>query len=89
MVRVAVDDVEQLVAEHGQLRRGRATRLGDAVGAEHDLVHDAVVDGRQQLLLGADVVVERALAQVVGGAELHDAGGVVALPGEDAAPRCR
>ena len=63
--------------------RRRAARLGDAVGAEHDLVHHPVVDGGEELLLGADVVVERALAEVVGDAELRDAGGVIAAPGED------
>ena len=83
VIGVAVDDVEQLVAQHGQLLRRRPARIGHPVGAEHDLVHDPVVDGGQQLLLGADVVVERSLAQVVGRAELHDPGGVVTLAGED------
>ena len=87
VVGVAVDHVEQLVAEHGQLLRRRAARLGDAVGADHHLVHHPVVDGGEQLLLGADVVVERALAELVGGAELGDARGVVAAPGEDARGR--
>ena len=89
VIRVAVDHVEQLVAEHGQLRRRRAAGLGDAVGAEHHLVHHPVVDGGEQLLLGADVVVERALAEIVGLAQLGDAGGVVAALGRTGARRCR
>ena len=84
VVRVAVNHIEQLVAEHGQLLRRPSARRGHPVGAEHDLVHHAVVDGREQLLLGTDVVVERALAKVIGRAELRDPGRVVAPPGEDA-----
>jgi hypothetical protein len=40
------------------------------------------VDGGEQVLLRADVVVQRALAQIVGDAQLGDAGRVVAAPGE-------
>ena len=83
VVRVAVDDVEQLVAEHGQLLRGRPAGLRHAVGAEHHFVHHPVMDGRQQFLFGTDVVVQRAFAEIVGGTELHDAGGVVAVLRED------
>ena len=83
VIRVAVDDIEQLVAEHGQLLRGRPAGLRHAVGAEHHLVHHPVMDGRQQFLFGADVVVQRAFAEIVGGTELHDAGGVVAVLRED------
>jgi len=78
-----VDDVEQLVAEHGQLGGGPPVRRGHALGADHHLVHHPVVDGGEQLLLRPDVVVERALAQPVDLAQLDDAGGVVALLGED------
>ena len=87
VVGVAMDDVQQLVAEHGQLLRRRAARLGDPVGAEHHLVHHPVVDGDEERFLGADVVVEGALAEVVGGTQLVDARGVVAAPGEDARRR--
>ena len=83
VIRVAVNHVEQLLAEHGQLLRGRAAGRGHPVRAEHHFVHHPVVDGGEELLLGADVVVQRALAEIVGGAELHDAGGVVPAPGED------
>ena len=83
VVGVAVDHVEQLVAQHRQLRGRRAARLGHPVGAEQHLVHHPVVDGGEQLLLRPDVVVERALAQPVDLAQLDDAGGVVALLGED------
>jgi hypothetical protein len=87
VVGVAVDHVEQLVAEHGELGRRRTARLGDAVGAPQHLVHHPVVDRREQPLLGADVVVERALAEVVGITELVEARGVVPLPGEQARRR--
>ena len=63
VVGVAVDHVEQLLAEHGAAAPRRAAGRGHAVGAGHHLVHHPVVDGGEQLLLGADVVVERALAQ--------------------------
>ena len=89
VVRIAVDDVEQLVAEHRELRRRRPARLGDAVGAEHHLVHDAVVDRGEELLLRPDVVVEGALAEAVDLAQLGDAGGVVAAVARRPAPRCR
>ena len=89
MIGVAVDDVEQLVAQHGQLRRRRPARLGDPIGAEHHLVHHPVVDGGEELLLRPDVVVERALAEPVDLAQLGDAGGVVAAAGRRPAPRCR
>ena len=82
VVGVAVDDVEQLVAEHRQLLGRRPARCGDPVGAEHHLVHHPVVDRGEQLLLRPDVVVEGALAEAVDLAQLHDAGGVVAAPGE-------
>ena len=82
VIRVAVDDVEQLVAEHRELGRRGAAGGRDAIRADHHLVHDAVVDRGEQLLLGADVVVERALAHAVRGAQLRDPGGVVALPRE-------
>ena len=83
VIRVAVDHVEQFVTEHGQLLRRGPTGLGDAVGPEHHLVHHPVVDGGEKLLLGADVVVEGTLAELVGGTELHDAGVVIAVAGED------
>ncbi len=83
VVGIAMDDVDQLVTEHGQLLRWRPARLGHPVRAEYDLVHDAVVDGGQQLLLGADVVVQGPLAEIIGCAQLHDPGGVVPLAGED------
>ena len=90
VIGIAVDDVEQLVAEHRQLRRRRCRRrLGDAIGAEHHLVHHAIVDRGEELFLRLDVVVERALAETVDRAQLRDAGGVVALAREDRAPTCR
>ncbi len=89
VIGVSVDHVEQLVTQHGELLGGRPAGIGDAVGAEHDLVHHPVVDGGEQLLLGADVVVERAFAQVVGRAELHDPRGVVPLRARRRVPRCR
>ena len=61
----------------------------DAIGAEHHLVHHPIVDGGEELLLRADVVVERALAEIVGGTELGDARGVVAAAGEHASRTCR
>ena len=87
VIRIAVDHVEQLFTQHGQLLRRRTARLGDAIGAQHHLVHHSVVDGSEQLLLGTDVVVERALAEIVRGTQLVDAGGVIAAPGEDACRR--
>ena len=83
MIGVAVDDVEQLVAEHRQLLRRRTARLGDAIRAEHHLVHHPIVDGGEELFLRLDVVVEGALAETVDRAQLRDAGGVVALARED------
>ena len=83
VIRVAMDHVEQLIAEHGQLLRGGTASLGDTFSTEHHLVHHPVMDGREELLFGADVMVESALAEVVGRTELHDAGGVVAVLGED------
>ena len=87
VIGVAVDDIEQLLAEHGQLPRRRATCLRHAIGAEHHLVHHPVVDGGEQILLRADVVVQRALAEIVGDAQLGDAGRVVTAPGEHAGGR--
>ena len=83
VIGVAVDHVEQLVTEHGQLLRRGTTGPGDAVGPEHHLVHHPVVDRGEKLLLGAYVVVEGTLAEIVGGTELHDARGVVSVSGED------
>ena len=83
MVRIAGDHVEQLVAEHRQLLRRRAACLLDSVGAEQHLVHHTIVDGDEQPLLGADVVVERALAEPVRLAELGGARGVVAALGDE------
>ena len=83
VIGVPVDHVEQFVAVSGQLLRGRSARVGDTVRADHHLVHHPIVDAGEQLLLGVDVVVERALAEVVGDAQLHDPGGVVPVPGED------
>ncbi len=68
-------------------RDGVPPGFGDTVGARHHLVHHPVVDGGEQLLLRADVVVERTFAELVGGAELGDAGGVVAPLGEDVGGR--
>ena len=82
MIRVATDDVEQLVAEHGEPRRRRTTGLGDATGTEHHLVHHAIVDRGEELFLRFDVVVERALAETVDFAQLRDAGRVIALARE-------
>ncbi len=87
VIGVAVDDVEQLVAEHRELRRRCAARLRDPFGAGHHFVHHAVVDGGEQLFLRVDVVVEGALPEAVDLAQLGDAGRVVALPGEDACGR--
>ena len=78
VVGIAVDDVEQLVAQHRSCADGDAARRRDAVGAEHHLVHHPIVDRGEQLLLRPDVVVERALAEAVDLAQLGDAGGVVA-----------
>ena len=89
MIGIAVDDVEQLVAQHGQLRRRRPARLGDAIGAEHHLVHHPIVDRGEELLLRLDVVVEGALAETVDRAQLRDARGVVAAAARRPAPRCR
>ena len=72
VIGVAVDDVEQLLAEHGELPRRRTTCLRDTIGTEHHLVHHTVVDGGEQILLRADVVVQRALAEIVGDAQLRD-----------------
>jgi len=83
VVGITMDDVDQLVTEHGQLLRRRPSGLGHPVRSELHLVHDAVVDGRQQLLLGADVVVQGSLAEIIGRTQLHDPGGVVTLSGED------
>jgi len=82
VVGEAEDHVEQFLAQHRQpLGRGSARQVHPA-RAQHDLVHHPVVDGRQQLLLGADVIVERALADPVRLTELCRARGVVAAVGE-------
>ena len=78
VIGVSGDDVEQLVAEHRQLLGRRPAGGGDPVGAGDHLVHHAIVDRGEQRLLGADVVIQRALAEVVGDAELRDPGGVIA-----------
>ncbi len=83
VIGIAVDDVEQLVAEHRELRGRRPARGGDAIRAEHHLVHHAIVDRGEELLLRSDVVVERALAETVDRAQLRDARRVVAAPRED------
>ena len=83
MVGIAVDDIEQLVTERGELGQGGPAGLRDPVGAQHHLVHDAVVDGREQLFLRADVVVEGAFPDLVGDAELGDPRSVVPAAGED------
>ena len=87
VIRIAVNHVEQLFTEQGQLRRRGTSRLSDPIGAQHHLVHHSVVDGSEQLLLGTDVVVERAFAKVVRRTELIDARGVVAAAGENACRR--
>ncbi len=89
VIGIAVDDVEQLVAQHGQLRGRRPARSGDAIGAEHHLVHHTIVDRGEELLLRPDVVVEGALAEAVDLAQLGDARGVVAAVARRPAPRCR
>ena len=89
VIGIAVDDVEQLVAQHGQLLGRRPARVGDAIRAEHHLVHHPIVDRGEELFLRLDVVVERALAETVGRAQLHDAGGVVAAVARTPAPTCR
>ena len=89
VIGIAVDDVEQLVAQHGQLRGRRPARLGDTIGADHHLVHHTIVDGGEELLLRPDVVIERALAETVDLAQLRDARGVVAARARRPAPRCR
>src|ERR1035437_4835449 len=83
VIRVAVDHVEQFLTKHGQLQRRRAARLGDAISTEHHLVHHPVVDCGEKLLFGGDVMVERPLAEIVCGTELHDARGVIPTSGED------
>ena len=62
---------------------GDPPACGDAIGADHHLVHHPVVDGGEELLLRPDVVVEGALAETVDRAQLRDAGGVVAASRED------
>jgi len=52
------------------------------VRAQHDLVHNPVVNGGEQLLLGADVIVEGAFPDAVLVAELVGARGVVTPRGE-------
>ena len=89
VIGIAVDDVEQLVAQHGQLRRRRPARRGDAIRAEHHLVHHPIVDRGEELLLRLDVVVEGALAETVDRAQLRDARGVVAAAARRPAPTCR
>ncbi len=50
---------------------------------EQDLVHDAIVDGGEELLFGPDVVVEGAFPELVGLTELDRARGVIPTLGED------
>ena len=83
VIGIAVDDVEQLVAQHGQLRRRRPASRGNPIRAEHHFVHHPIVDRGEELLLRPDVVVEGALAQTVDRAQLDDARGVVAASRED------
>jgi hypothetical protein len=71
------------VTQHRELRGGRSSFSGDAIRTEHHLVHHPIVDRGEQLLLRRDVVVEGAFAEPVDRAQLRDAGGVVAAPGED------
>ena len=52
VVRVAMDDIEEFLAQHGQLPRRRASRLRHSIRAEHHLVHHPVVNGGEQILLG-------------------------------------
>ena len=70
------------VTEVRQLLGWRAAGLSHAIGAQHHLVHHAVMDGDEELLLGADVVIKRTLTEVVGRAQLCDARGVVATASE-------
>ena len=67
----------------------RPAGLGNAIGAEHHLVHHPIVDRGEELFLRIDVVVEGALAEPVDRAQLRDAGRVVAAPSRTPAPRCR
>ena len=78
-----MDDVEQLVAQHGQLRGRRPSRSGGAICAEHHLVHHSIVDRGEELLLRRDVVIKGALPETVDGAQLGDARGVVAASREN------
>ena len=87
MIRVAVDHIEQLSSEHGQLMRRRAPRLGDAISAEHHFVHHPIMDGGEERLLRADVVIERTFAEIVRDTQFRDARGVVPAPREDARRR--
>ena len=89
VIGVPVDDVEQLVAQHRELRRRCSARRGDAVGTDHHLVHHPIVDRGKEFFLRFDVVVEGALAETVDRAQFRDPGGVVTLAREDRAPRCR
>jgi enoyl-CoA hydratase/carnithine racemase len=82
VVGEAKDDVEEFLTHHRQLLGRRSAREGHPVRAEHDLIHDPVVNGGEQLLLRADVVVERALADAVRLAELRGARGMIATLGE-------
>src|SRR5207237_3128911 len=59
VIGVAVDDVEQLVAENGQVCRRRSAGLGDAISAEHDLVHHTIVYGGEERMLRPDQLIRR------------------------------
>ena len=87
MVGVAVDHVEQFVAEPGELLGRRTAGFVDSIGAAHHFVHHAVVDRDEQLFFRTDVVIERALAEFVGVAKFGDTRRVVAALGEDARRR--
>ena len=58
-------------------------RPAPPVGAEHDLVHDPIVDGGEKLFLRTDVVVEGTLPELGRLTELDRARVVVAPLGKD------
>ena len=83
VIGIAVDDVEQLVTKHRELRRRCSPGRGNAVRADHHFVHHPIVDRGEEFFLRFDVVVEGALAEAVDRAQLGDAGGVITLARED------